>query len=116
VAQEITIVTGKTWTWSFQRKTKSGTPIPFIAGDSLRAQLRDVPSGKSFDVETVITSMSEGKFQLSLANDKSAVVPTAATFGIPRIYWLDVDILRVTGSVTALIANFRIPVYAGVTE
>ena len=108
------IITGKSWAVNAQRLS-AGEPVPFITGDTLRAQIRETPAGAVLvTVAAAVSVLAEGRFTLSLTDELTATLPVPRQFGIVRPVWLDVDIIRGT-DVLAAIVNEKIYVKAGVT-
>lgn len=111
----IEIVTGKTWRVSAQRLL-SGYAVPFVSGDTLRAQLRDTPAGAVLaEITAAITVSTEGRYEMELTDEETAELPTASQFGAVKIIWLDVDIIR-GDEVIPTIVNEKVYARAGVTK
>lgn len=110
------ITTGKTWSVSCCRKNAAGEPVPFLSTDTLRAQIRETPAGeKVADITATITSVSGATWTLSLTDEASALIPTKAQFGAVRVYWADVDVIGVDGTVKQLM-QIKVFVTAGATK
>ena len=108
------IITGKSWTVNAQRLS-AGEPVPFITGDTLRAQIRETPAGAVLvTVAAAIVSLADGTYTLTLTDELTATLPRPAQFGAVRPVWLDVDIIR-GADVIPTIVNEKIYVKAGVT-
>ena len=111
----IEIVTGKTWAVHCKRQTSAGVAVPFEAGNTLRAALRETPAGaKLIDVTATITAETE-EFDLSLTDEQTATLPEPRQFGAVRFLWLDADVID-GEDILPLIVNEQIGVKAGVTK
>jgi hypothetical protein len=111
----IEIITGKTWAVSVAR-TSGGDPVPFVSGDTIRAQLRETPAGAVLaEITAAITSESGGTYTMGLTDEETALLPVPRQFGAVRFLWLDTDIIR-GADILPMIVNEKIAVIAGVTK
>lgn len=111
----IEIVTGKTWSVHCKRQTAEGTPVPFDPGQTIRAALRETPSGPKLVDVTAEIETGTAEFNLALTDEETAVLPVPRQFGAVRFLWLDADIIE-GDEVLAMIVNERIGCRAGVTQ
>ena len=111
----IEIVTGKTWRVHCKRQTSAGVPIPFDSGRTLRAALRESPSGPKLVDVTATIDTGTAEFDLELTDELTATLPEPRQFGAVRFVYLDVD--EVDGEdILPMIVNEQIGVKAGVTQ
>ena len=111
----IEIVTGKTWAVHCKRQTSAGAAVPFETGNTLRAALRETPTGaKPIDVTAVIVTGTE-EFNLSLTDEQTATLPGPRQFGAVRFLWLDVDVVD-GNDILPMIVGEKIGCRAGVTK
>ena len=110
----LTLITGKTWIRSFRRK-KDGEPVPFVDGDTLRAQLKEKPTDDPIEVLAEIVTPEEGAFRITLSYGQTDSVPAPPQFGAIRTYWLDIDVIN-GDTIRQLVAGLKVFVKAGVTE
>ena len=111
-----TLTTGKTWVRYMQRVDADNVPLPFGVGETLRAQMRELPGGSATTtIVATITDREAGTWELLLTDEISATIPPPRTFATPRLYWFDVDILAPDGTVRELITSGKIFVKAGAT-
>lgn len=110
------IVTGKPWEVTCQRVQADGvTPEPFLAGETIRAALNDLPTNTRVPVAATITDMALATYTLTLTAAESVALNSPARFGIAGRMFLDVDVMRTDGEPEGMVVNEPIPVYTGVT-